>query len=174
MKQPNWWLKQKWLWITMGLILLLLIVLGALIWRACNPETKPIVVINAPVGGSQFGEGQAIVVQSTTTDPKGIVKVILSVDNLVVQDRIDPPQTAIQRNQTWNAQGVGQHTITVIIVPASAPTPTPAPPAACVNASALVSDNITVPDGATMQPGQAFNKVWRVLNAGNCPCLLYT
>jgi len=183
---------QNWLWVSIGLTVLALILIGALIGIACNASSKPIVVLNAPVTGSQFNEGQAIVVQSTATDSKGIVKVVLSVDNLVIQeDKIDPPQTAIQRSQTWNAAGVGQHTITVrafradgtandpvsitvTIVPPSAPTPTatatPAPPPpGCVNASALVSDNITVPDGTVMPAGQTFNKVWRVLNTGTCP-----
>lgn len=184
---------RNWIWLSIGLVVFALIILGAVIGLACNAATKPIVVINAPVTGSPFTEGQAIVVQSTATDPKGIVKIVLSVDNIVVQeDKIDPPQTAIQRNQTWNARGIGQHTltvrafradgavndpvsITVTIVPASVPTPVAAtptpepPPPGCVNASALVSDNITVPDGAAMQPGQTFNKVWRVLNTGSCP-----
>jgi hypothetical protein len=160
-----------------------------------SAQSKPIVVINAPATGSQFNEGQAVAVQSTATDAKGIAKIVLSVDNLVIrEDKIDPPQTAIQRSQTWNASGVGAHTIivrafradgaanepasvTVTVVPSSAtPTPTVAPgaatptppPAGCYNASALVSDNITVPDGTTMQPGQSFNKVWRVLNTGTC------
>jgi hypothetical protein len=187
-----------WIGVFLGLALLVLIGVAALVAVVWGAPGKPIVVINAPATGSQFSEGQAVIVQSTSTDTKGIVKVVLSVDNLVVQeDRIDPPQTAIQRSQTWNAAGVGRHTIivrafradgtpneqvstTVTVVPTSGlPTPTVAPSAApptpmppppgCVNASALVSDNLTVPDGTSMQPGQSFNKVWRVLNNGTCP-----
>ncbi|MEW5719226.1 MAG: NBR1-Ig-like domain-containing protein, partial [Chloroflexota bacterium] len=187
-----------WIWLASGLIVLALIVLGVLVAMVFGAQGKPIVVINAPAAGSQFGEGQAVAVQSTATDPKGVVKIVLSVDNLVIQeDKIDPPQTALQRNQTWNASGVGAHTIivrafradgtandpvsvSVTVVPQSAlptptatpsgatPTPMPPPPG-CVNASALVSDNIMVPDGTSMQPGQSFNKVWRVLNTGTCP-----
>jgi len=189
---------RHWIWLSIGLGFLALIVIGALIGVACNAQTKPIVVINAPAAGSQFSEGQAVVVQSTATDAKGIVKIILAVDNIDAQeDKIDPPQTALQRNQTWNAAGIGQHTITVrafradgvanepvsitvnivassaLPTPTAAPvvaTPTPAPPPpGCFNASALVSDSITVPDGTSMQPGHAFNKVWRVLNSGTCP-----
>lgn len=189
---------RNWIWLSLGLVVLALIVLGALVGVACGAASKPIVVLNAPVTGSQFSEGQAVVIQSTATDSKGIVKVVLSVDNIVIQeDKIDPPQTAFQRSQTWSAAGVGPHTLTVrafradgtandpvsitvtIVPPSALPTPTAAPSAAtvtplppppgCYNASALVSDNITVPDGTAMQPGQTFNKVWRVLNTGTCP-----
>jgi hypothetical protein len=185
-----------WIGIAIALIALALIVIVALVVVLFSAQGKPIVVINAPGQGSQFGEGQAVAVQSTATDSKGIVKVVLSVDNIVIQeDKIDPPQTALQRNQTWNASGVGAHTvvvrafradgtandpigIAVTVAPQSAtPVPTSAagtltpmpPPPGCVNASALVSDNITVPDGTSMKPGQTFNKVWRVLNTGTCP-----
>jgi hypothetical protein len=185
-----------WIYLSIGLVALVLIVLAALVGVAFGAQGKPIVVINAPVNGSQFNEGQAVVVQSTATDAKGIVKIVLSVDNIVIQeDKIDPPQSAFQRSQTWNVTGVGQHTlivrafradgtandpakIAVTVMPRSAtPAPTlgaatstPMPPSpGCSNASALVSDNITVPDGTVMQPGQAFNKVWRVLNTGTCP-----
>ena len=178
-----------WIYLSIGLTALVLIVLAALVGVAFGVQGKPIVVINAPVNGSQFNEGQAVVVQSTATDTRGIVRVVLSVDNIVIQeDRIDPPQTAFQRSQTWNVTGVGQHTIivrafradgtandpvriAVTVAPQSAtPMPTAAPPPpGCANASALVSDNITVPDGTAMRPGQVFNKVWRVLNTGTCP-----
>ena len=180
---------KTWIWLTIGLVVVMLIVIAALVAVACGAQGKPIVVINAPVSGSQFNEGQAVVVQSTATDTRGIVKIVLSVDNIVIQeDKIDPPQSALQRSQTWNVNGAGQHSIIVrafrtdgtaseptrimvMVAPQSAtPMPTAAPPPpGCSNASALVSDNITVPDGTSMQPGQTFNKVWRVLNTGTCP-----
>ncbi len=55
------------------------------------------------------------------------------------------------------------------------PTVTPAPGAtatsgsgSCSNDSAFVAD-VTVPDGTVLAAGQAFNKIWRVRNAGTCP-----
>ncbi len=48
--------------------------------------------------------------------------------------------------------------------PTRAPTAAPAP---CSNNSAFVVD-VTVPDGTVFQPGQPFNKIWRVRNTGTC------
>ncbi len=56
------------------------------------------------------------------------------------------------------------------------PTPTPYPtavvpptpaPVACYDAMAFVQD-VTVPDGTEMAPGQEFDKIWRVQNIGTC------
>ncbi len=55
-------------------------------------------------------------------------------------------------------------TTAVTTVPSVAPT---AAPAACVNNSAFVAD-VTVPDGTVFEPGQPFNKIWRVRNSGTC------
>ncbi len=184
MNEPN----RPWLWL--GLVALCvivaLVIVGVVVFVASAPTGKPIIVINAPAPGAQFGEGQAVVVQSTATDAKGIVRVVLSVDNVVVQeDKLDAPQTALQRQQTWQATGVGAHrlivrafradgtanepvSVTVNVVPGGTPAPTPTPLASCYNAAAMVSDDITVPDGAAMPPGQRFTKVWRMLNNGTC------
>ncbi len=59
-------------------------------------------------------------------------------------------------------------TPTVSRTPTSAPTQAPtAAPAACVNNAAFVVD-VTVRDGTILEPGQPFNKVWRVRNTGTC------
>ncbi|MBI4786303.1 MAG: hypothetical protein HY782_04575 [Chloroflexi bacterium] len=50
---------------------------------------------------------------------------------------------------------------------AAAPSLTPAPSGACTNVATFVSD-VTVPDNTTFAPGQAFNKIWRMRNAGTC------
>lgn len=55
------------------------------------------------------------------------------------------------------------------------PTLTPAPgipsitpaPGVCTNNSAFVVD-VTIPDGAAVNAGQAFNKIWRLSNNGTC------
>ncbi len=56
--------------------------------------------------------------------------------------------------------------------PATAtPTQTPSSASAlsqtCVDNSAFVAD-VTVPDGTALEPGQTFNKIWRVRNTGTC------
>jgi hypothetical protein len=54
--------------------------------------------------------------------------------------------------------------------PAVAPTPAPGPaatPPACTDVMEFI-DDVTVPDGTEMQPGQDFDKVWRIHNIGTC------
>jgi ABC-type amino acid transport substrate-binding protein len=57
------------------------------------------------------------------------------------------------------------------------PTPTPLPttvviptatPQPCYDAMAYVGD-VTIPDGTEMNPGQDFDKIWRLKNTGTCP-----
>jgi polar amino acid transport system substrate-binding protein len=55
---------------------------------------------------------------------------------------------------------------------AALPTPTPLPgptatPPACYDGMEFVED-VKVPDGTEMSPGQDFDKVWRVRNSGTC------
>jgi hypothetical protein len=50
--------------------------------------------------------------------------------------------------------------------PTSPPATAPAA-GACTNNVAFVAD-VTVPDGTSWAPGQAFNKIWRVKNTGTC------
>ena len=55
-------------------------------------------------------------------------------------------------------------------VPTAAPipagTPTPAP---CTNGTGYGEPlDLTIPDGTIMQPGQAFEKRWRIVNVGTC------
>jgi hypothetical protein len=54
---------------------------------------------------------------------------------------------------------------TVTLAPTALPTATPQP-LPC-NAARFVTD-VTVPDGATMAPGQTFVKTWRLKNTGTC------
>lgn len=80
------------------------------------PQSKPTVIIASPPSGSVYSVGEQIVVQSTSTDPAGIVRVELLVDG--VQVRQDPSpvaqgQAQFSLIQTWDAPTVGQHTITV-------------------------------------------------------------
>ncbi len=61
-----------------------------------------------------------------------------------------------------------------VVAPTTAPGPAPttkataAPqPVACTPNAAFVAD-VTVPDGTQWHPNQAFNKIWRLKNTGNC------
>ena len=82
---------------------------------ACSaaPGGKPVVVIDSPPSNSQFRGGEAVTVQSTSTDSAGIARVELLVDGTVVRTDTPPsPQPSFTVLQTWSATP-GSHTITV-------------------------------------------------------------
>jgi hypothetical protein len=74
---------------------------------------KPTAVITSPPSGSQYQEGEEVAVQSTATDPAGVVRVELLVDNAVVRtDQSPSPQPSFSLIQTWKATA-GNHTVMV-------------------------------------------------------------
>jgi arginine/lysine/histidine transporter system substrate-binding protein len=56
------------------------------------------------------------------------------------------------------------------VIPTAAPTPAGTPtPVPCTNGTGYGEPlDLTVPDGTTMQPGQTFEKRWRIVNVGTC------
>jgi Ig-like domain-containing protein/Big-like domain-containing protein len=66
-----------------------------------------------------------------------------------------PPPTAASATNTPTA------------TPTTAPPPPAAPAAGCNNNAGFVAD-VTIPDGSTINPGQAFTKIWRMINSGTC------
>jgi len=159
---------------------------------------KPTMMVSAPPHGSQFKEGDNVVVQSTASDALGIARVELLVDGVLIHSAVPltPNPISFAAAQNWKATP-GTHTITVrayntagavsdpvaisvSVLPGAVPTiaaplatavppPTLAPPTvACTDNAALVAD-VTVPPGTTFTPGQSFDKTWRVRNDGTCP-----
>jgi hypothetical protein len=93
----------------LGLIIL------ALLIPACAAESKPTIVIVAPPSGSEFRDGEEVAVQSVATDAKGIVRVELIVDNVIVRTDAAPSpqgQPTLNLIQKWQATP-GTHTIIV-------------------------------------------------------------
>ena len=45
---------KTWIWLSIGLVVVMLIVIAALVAVVFGAQGKPLVVINAPVNGSQF------------------------------------------------------------------------------------------------------------------------
>lgn len=79
-------------------------------------STKPTVIIASPPSGSVYTLGEEVFIQSTATDPSGVTEVALLVDGNVV--RTDPSpvsqgQAQFSLIQSWIAESVGQHTLTV-------------------------------------------------------------
>lgn len=75
----------------------------------------PVVIINSPPSNSDFEQGDAVKINSTSTSRNGIVLVELIVDGRVVQSSPTPndqPQVSFSVIQNWQATA-GQHNILV-------------------------------------------------------------
>lgn len=95
------------------IVMIMIGVVATACTAASGPAINPIIVINSPLNNAQFGVGDQVTVQSTSTDQSGIVSVELSVDsNIVRTDPLPKSQTTAIIVQTWTATA-GTHTITV-------------------------------------------------------------
>ncbi|MBN2046137.1 MAG: hypothetical protein JW757_14030 [Anaerolineales bacterium] len=56
---------------------------------------------------------------------------------------------------------------TITLAPTDAPDPTDAPEEDICDAAGFV-DDVTIPDGTELLPGESFTKTWRISNQGNC------
>lgn len=103
---------------TLGFSLVIAVI--GLVITACSsvggPASKPIVIIASPPSGSVYTLNEEVVVQSTATDPIGVTRVALLVDDKVVREDPSPvPQGQAQFSltQSWIAESPGQHTLIV-------------------------------------------------------------
>jgi hypothetical protein len=169
---------------------------------ACNPPTPtpeaPTVSIFFPGDGANVTVGEQVLIQSSASDPRGIARVDLVVNSVVV--RTDPPAEGtpdvLAIAQPWFPDTPGDVVIQVIAynvenqpsLPASitlhvveraagveptavSPTSTPVPDVTAEGGCTLNSSyvaDITIPDNSELQPGISFIKTWRILNSGTC------
>jgi hypothetical protein len=88
-----------------------------------------------------------------------------------LQDRINDALTDMRNDGTMlRLAGLYLRLDSLEEIPAVTPTPAPGPtatPPACYDGMEFI-DDVTVPDGTQMQPGQDFDKTWRVRNTGTC------
>lgn len=169
---------------------------------ACNPPTPtsegPTVSIVFPGDGANVTVGEQVLIQSSAADERGIARVDLIVNSVVV--RTDPPAkgtpTTFAIAQPWFPETPGDVVIQVIAYnvgnrpsPAASitlrvveraaaaeptavpPTSTPVPDVTAEGGCTLNSSfvaDLTIPDGSVLQPGVSFVKTWRILNSGTC------
>lgn len=77
------------------------------------------------------------------------------------------PQTPGLHRSTWKPRTPGGQFFEFDLY-ALVRVPSPAEPSARLSELSYVAD-VTIPDGATLQPGEAFVKTWRVRNTGTAP-----
>ena len=99
------------------LLLILVLLAVSLFAPACATtpaaSVKPNIILAAPPHGSEFREGDTVIVQSAATDSVSVARVELLVDNALVRsDSALSPQTYFSVAQSWKAIQ-GKHTISV-------------------------------------------------------------
>lgn len=78
--------------------------------------TKPEVIITSPASGAQYASDADVVIQSTSTDAQGVLRVELLVDGNSVRSDAIPTgksQPQFQIVQTWKTPTPGTHTVIV-------------------------------------------------------------
>jgi hypothetical protein len=84
---------------------------------ACAPAPAPVrpsIKIDSPPSNSQVAAGQDVLVQVSASDPRGVVKVELQVDGVLVTTTNAPgPQAAFTVVLPWKAAGPGSHIVSV-------------------------------------------------------------
>jgi hypothetical protein len=73
-------------------------------------------------------------------------------------------QTAALPSRTWAPSAQTRTAVPTSTQGLPLPTSTPEP---CIDRARFITD-ITIPDGTYLAPGEAFEKIWRLLNAGTC------
>ena len=150
---------------------LLLLVAGIL---ACElpglgPGPKPTVVILSPASGTQVKVGETVAIQSSATDVKGMTRVELWVDGLLVRSDVNPQQQpAFSVTQEWTAVVLGSHSVTVKAYNAAGRVSDPA--TVTVNVVEEVTATPTTPAGVPLPPGAPWAAVTTgVLNVRKGP-----
>jgi hypothetical protein len=115
--------------------------------------TKPAVVILAPVSGAQVKAGETVAIQSSATDVKGVTRVELWVDGLLVRSDVNPQQQpGFSATQEWVATVLGSHSVTVKAYNAAGRVSDPATVTVNVVEGGTVAAP-TTPAGVTLPPG---------------------
>jgi hypothetical protein len=127
-----------------------------------SPQTSHAAVLRwtPTVAGPHMLMVKAINTSGITSDPAAITVNVVALNS--------PTPTPIPTTVPIVPLPASPTSTPVTPAPTSAPpTQTLSTPTACVSDAAFV-EHVTVPDGTNWMPGQAFNKIWRVRNAGTC------
>jgi hypothetical protein len=124
--------------------------------------TKPTVVILAPVSGTQVKAGETATIQSSATDVKGVTRIELWVDGLLVRSDVSPQQQpTLSVAQEWAAAVLGSHSVTVKAYNAAGRVSDPATVTVNVVEEGTAAAP-TTPAGVTLPPGAP----WAAITAG--------
>jgi hypothetical protein len=159
-----------------------------------RPGEPPALTLVSPSGEVEVTQGERVLVQSVSTDPRGVIKVELWVDGRLYEvKRAESAGGAhmLDMIHIWEATTLGEHVLTlkafnvdaqvsspvstVVRVVPPLPTATPAPTAEVTPAfdpscqpSARFVEDVTVPDDSLYNSGVKFTKTWRLRNDGEC------
>jgi serine/threonine protein phosphatase PrpC len=181
----------EWRWYTYAALTLALILLcgvPALAWYYLDPShLLTSVFLDDEVTPTPEAVAETPAEEVAATSPQtGTVTATAASSPVAATTTVSPTReaTAIAANNSVAAASGSQFvspistptSVTVasstLVIETPTPSPTPAPtiqvPAGC-ESKARFGGDITVPDGTQFAAGEAFQKVWRVQNAGSCP-----
>lgn len=130
--------------------------------------SKPMVVVLSPPGGAQVKAGETVVIQSSATDVRGVTRIELWVDGLLVRSEVNPQQQpAFSVTQGWTATVLGSHSVTIKAYNAAGQVSDPA--TVTIN---VVEEGTVVPRppvSVTLPPGVPWATITEVLNVRRGP-----
>jgi hypothetical protein len=97
-------------------VMVVALVLGGMLACDFGAAPKPSVTVTSPPSGTEVQVGEEVDIESTVTDPKGIVRVELAVDGVLYRTDASPSPEGVASwslVQTWTATDPGVHTLTV-------------------------------------------------------------
>jgi hypothetical protein len=177
-------LRKWWLWVCVV----------CLVACVAPPGEPPTLELTSPEGEVEVTQGERVLIQTISRDPRGVVKVELWVDGRLYEvKRAESAGGAqsLDMIHIWEATTLGEHTLTLkafnvdaqvsspvsttVRVISPLPTPTPTPTLAITPAvdtscepSARFVEDVTVPDDSLYNSGVNFTKTWRLRNDGEC------
>jgi ABC-type amino acid transport substrate-binding protein len=95
---------------------------------------------------------------------KGAVNLVARINEALIQMQNDGTIARLANEHLFVDLSKVPQIPTPTPIPAPLPTPTPV---ACYDGMQFIKD-VTVPDGTVMNPGQDFDKIWRIQNTGTC------
>jgi hypothetical protein len=111
---------------------------------------------------SACGGGQASA--EPTVDPEAIFTQTAMAASPTPAETATPTTT----QSSSNATPIGEVTFTPMPTISALQTPTSSGPVGAICDDSAFVDDITIPDGTKLEPGEQFQKIWRIRNTGVC------
>jgi arginine/lysine/histidine transporter system substrate-binding protein len=135
-------------------------------------ENRLDMVLMGKVPAEEYLLGGGLEIVGQSLNPQ-LFAIAMQKGSSILAQRINETLQQMQNDGTTSKYAMEYLQVDLSQVP-QPPTPTPLPaplptptPVACFDSMQFIKD-VTVPDGTVMNPGQDFDKIWRIQNIGTC------